>query len=97
MIDDISTAELAQHYDVHELRTCDQAIFTQADDFARHLELTHKVDFSFLEQCGLKAWQRVQFLEIIDGKGLIRTSRVPYGDSCCSYTETSYNFTFVLV
>lgn len=71
-------------------------MFFKASDFTHHLELAHKVDLLHLMQNGLLAWQRTQFLEIIDGRGLIRTLRAPYpGQSCCSNTEPTYNFTFV--
>jgi len=79
-------------YPGDELRRCSRDIFIDADEFARHLEDDHLV----MEHTSLDAWQRVQFLEIIDGRGLIRTSRFTCPSrNCCQATQPSYNFTFV--
>ncbi|KAH3973653.1 hypothetical protein HBI81_139890 [Parastagonospora nodorum] len=76
----------------HELGGCAQDIFIDAEEFAHHLERGHSV----LDHTSLDAWQRVQFLEIIDGRGLIRTSRFTCPSrNCCQATQPCYNFTFV--
>jgi hypothetical protein len=40
-------------------------------------------------------WERLQFLEIMNGEGLIRTTRLSTGGACCHSAEAEYSFTFV--
>lgn len=84
-IDDAQTSDVAylRHARNHSLRDCEQPIFADPALFARHLESEHACSVSTLAEGDLVPWQRVQFLEIDGGKGLVRTGRPQTGLKCC--------------
>ncbi|KAH3946947.1 hypothetical protein HBI56_059280 [Parastagonospora nodorum] len=84
-IHDAQTSDVAylRHARNHRLRDCEQSIFTDPGLFAHHLESEHAGSVSNLAESDLVPWQRVQFLEIDGGKGLVRTGRPQAGLNCC--------------
>ncbi|KAH7069135.1 hypothetical protein BKA63DRAFT_520704 [Paraphoma chrysanthemicola] len=89
-----ASQRVVEHIDGH-IRGCSQEIFTNQYTFAAHLQSEHGAGLVVAEDEHLKQWQRIQFLEIIEGRGMIRTSR-PYANvDCCGSKETGYSFTFV--
>jgi hypothetical protein len=84
----------AYHLSQYQLRQCEQTIYTDQKCFAKHLHNEHGALGPEFLLDDLGVWQRVQFLEYINGKGLIRTLR-PNPSDCCASTVLGYNFTFV--
>jgi rubredoxin len=82
-----------EHIDYHRLRGCAQTIYTTPKDFAAHLVSEHRAE-SVL-QSNMDPWARLQFLETINGQGIIRTTRLPTGRECCPSVEADYAFSFV--
>lgn len=80
------------HTEFHQLRTCEQNLYTDADAFATHLREDHHVPSSTDTALDLTPWQRVQFLEDF---GLIRTSRSLTSRNCCTSAEPQYMFAYV--
>jgi hypothetical protein len=77
----------------HQLRGCAQTIYTTPKDFASHLDSEHRIKALLGSQ--MAPWARVQFLEIIGGQGLVRTTRLSTGRNCCPSVEPEYTFSFV--
>lgn len=86
---------LMDHVERHKLRSCSQSIFSDQYMFAAHLQSEHDASWVVAEEGQLKHWQRIQFLEVIDGQGIIRTLRLYANVDCCGRKETGYSFMFV--
>jgi hypothetical protein len=88
-----SAGELTDHADRHQLRKCTQTIYTTSEEFAEHLNLEHGL--TNMTKPDMAPWERLQFLEIMNGEGLVRTTRVPTDGACCQSVKADYSFTFV--
>jgi hypothetical protein len=88
-----STGDLADHIESHQLRGCVQRIYTTSKDFADHLSLKHRM--KGVTHSDMAPWGRLQFLEVINGQGLIRTTQLQTGGDCCRGVEAGYTFAFV--
>jgi hypothetical protein len=82
-----------EHMESHQLRGCAQTIYTTPKDFRNHLRSQHQIEGVL--QSDMDPWARLQFLEIINGQGVIRTTRLPTGRDCCLSVEVDYAFSFV--
>jgi hypothetical protein len=85
--------ELTDHIEHHRLRNCTQEIYTTPKEFAEHLSLEH--GSTNMMKSDMAPWERLQFLEIMNGEGLIRTTRLSTDGACCHSAEAEYSFTFV--
>ena len=93
---------LTSHAETHSLRSCDQEIFHDPEQFKLHLTNKHllamnfpllRIPFALQGFCGdgLMPWRRIQFLEQYGTKIIMRTLLSFEESVLCSSKQCDYN------
>ena len=100
MLDQADETTHLKHAETHALRTCEQLIFHNLEDFTQHMMQKHGLSENFevdsSEPCwDSLPWARVQHLEILKGRHLLRLSRPWIEGKLCQSRYGGYTCIFL--